>query len=127
MLIHRCYILWGSKKIVLWILGVAALTLNGISSRSRFIPVISTASSDDGSALAFTTVIMECVGWSDPNKPNVFFSALKVDRGSWIAIAGFDALLSLATGGRIWWISREVRQHMGPQAHQMYKAIVVTV
>ncbi|KAJ8077912.1 hypothetical protein PM082_002353 [Marasmius tenuissimus] len=107
MLIHRCYILWGSSKILLYIVGGAAFVLNGIS---------------------ITTPIMGAVGLTDPRMVQVYVTAKRIDNGNTTAIAVFNALLTLLTAGKIWWITREARRNMGMSIHSVqYKAIVAAI
>ncbi|KAK1224583.1 hypothetical protein PQX77_012513 [Marasmius sp. AFHP31] len=53
--------------------------------------------------------------------------AANLNFGVEIAIAVFNALLSLLTAGRIWWISREARQHMGATVQKKYNTIVAVI
>ncbi|KAK1217584.1 hypothetical protein PQX77_019753 [Marasmius sp. AFHP31] len=107
MLIHRFYVLWGSRKVVLFALGFMGITLNGIS---------------------FATAFLGSIGSSDFNKfGDVYLVSGKIDYGNGIALAVFNGILSLLTAGRIWWISREARQHMGMPTHARYRQIVTII
>ncbi|KAJ8079841.1 hypothetical protein PM082_016666 [Marasmius tenuissimus] len=106
MLIHRCYVVWGSRKIVLYPIGFAACVLN---------------------SLYLATAIAGSIGLNDHNKRREYATVASIDRGNSVAIAVFNTLLSLFTGGRIWWISREARQHMGTPVHARYRAIVAAI
>ncbi|KAJ8077834.1 hypothetical protein PM082_002274 [Marasmius tenuissimus] len=106
MLIHRCYVLWGSKKIFLYGLALVAFVINGI-----------------GLAIC----IMVPVGLGVPSKRDIFLVANTIGGGWSIASAVFNGLLSLLTAGRIWWVSREARQQMGAQVNARYKAIVAAI
>ncbi|KAK1223924.1 hypothetical protein PQX77_013203 [Marasmius sp. AFHP31] len=106
MLIHRCYIVWGSNKVLLYTFIVGAFVLNGI-----------------GLAIS----ILASLGLGRPSLYNLYLTAKTMNIGWSITNAVFNGLLSLLTGGRIWWISREARRHMGTSIHAKYKAIVAAV
>ncbi|KAK1224367.1 hypothetical protein PQX77_012728 [Marasmius sp. AFHP31] len=107
MLIHRCYVLWGFSKIVLFTLGSVGIILNGISLAMSF---------------------MTSIGASDFSKfQDVLHIGVKIDHGNQIAVAVFNMILSLLAAGRIWWISHEARQHMGMSTHARYHEIVTII
>ncbi|KAK1217926.1 hypothetical protein PQX77_019401 [Marasmius sp. AFHP31] len=113
MLIHRCYIVWESSRILLYSLSSAASILNGIQ---------------------IAVSIITSVANVDPSVKPLARTARRVGNGCQIAIAMFSALLSLLTvvlmgllASRIWWISREARRHMGMPVHARYKAIVAAL
>ncbi|KAJ8077627.1 hypothetical protein PM082_002059 [Marasmius tenuissimus] len=105
MLIHRCYILWGSKKIMLYVLGVAAFVIN---------------------AIGLAGSVADSVGIGTSQK-YLYMTGEHIILGWMIATIIFNSLLSLSTAGRIWWISREARQHMGPTVHARYRTIVAVI
>ncbi|KAF9256102.1 hypothetical protein L218DRAFT_848124, partial [Marasmius fiardii PR-910] len=74
--------------------------------------------------LAFLAVVT--MGLSIPND-RLYSTASTIDKGGLIAIAVFQVLLGLLTGGRIWWISREVRRLMGRSANARYNSIVAII
>ncbi|KAF9256583.1 hypothetical protein L218DRAFT_192192 [Marasmius fiardii PR-910] len=104
MLIHRCCVLWQSR-IMMYLLAFLAVVVNGINL---------------GSVIAAT------MGLSIPND-RLYSTALTIDYGGLIATAVFQVLLALLTGGRIWWISREVRRLMGPSTNARYNSIVAII
>ncbi|KAK1223920.1 hypothetical protein PQX77_013199 [Marasmius sp. AFHP31] len=106
MLIHRCYVIWGSSKIMMYTLAFMAVTIHGIALASN---------------------IMSAVGLSDIAMRDVHLMGVRIDNGDLIAVAVFNGILSLLTGGRIWWISRAARQQMGAKFHARYKDIVVAI
>ncbi|KAJ8083474.1 hypothetical protein PM082_009348 [Marasmius tenuissimus] len=109
MLIHRCYVIWNSNKLILYPLALVTIVLNSI---------------DLGSIVALT------IGLSDTSKSSkyrLYERASKVDLGAVIAIAAFQLLLALMTGARIWWITRQARLTMGRPTTTRYKAIVAIV
>ncbi|KAK1223923.1 hypothetical protein PQX77_013202 [Marasmius sp. AFHP31] len=105
MMVHRCYIIWGSNQILGYTLGLVALALNGIS---------------------IATAILGPIGLSSPAMKHLLTIGTLIDYGDTIAVAAFNGLLSLLTGGRIWWISREARR-FEKLAHTKYKAIVSVI
>ncbi|KAF9256572.1 hypothetical protein L218DRAFT_191657 [Marasmius fiardii PR-910] len=104
MLIHRCCVIWQSR-IMMYLLAFLAVVVNGIYLAS---------------AIAAT------MGMSIPND-RLYSTASTIDKGGSIAIAVFQVLLALLTGGRIWWISREVRRLMGRSANARYNSIVAII
>ncbi|KAK1229644.1 hypothetical protein PQX77_007280 [Marasmius sp. AFHP31] len=107
MLIHRCYIIWGSNRILLYALSVVGIILNAIS---------------------FTTATMVSVAESDlPKLRYVNSIAGNIDHGNMLAILVFNLLLSLLTAGRIWWITREARRQAEMPVQAKYKAIVAAI
>ncbi|KAJ8079709.1 hypothetical protein PM082_016530 [Marasmius tenuissimus] len=77
MLIHRCYIVWGSKKILLNPLGLAAFVLN---------------------CLLVADAIIIAIALSIPAVEHLEGKVFTIDSGVSIAIAVFNAILSLLTG-----------------------------
>ncbi|KAK1228016.1 hypothetical protein PQX77_008958 [Marasmius sp. AFHP31] len=118
MLIHRCYIVWGSKKVLLYPLSFSAFVLN-CTDLLAF----------PGQSLSFLVAdaIMMAVALSIPAVEHLEEKVFTIDTGVSIAIAVFNAILSLLTGGRIWWISREARRLMGSPVHARYSAIVAAI
>ncbi|KAK1223224.1 hypothetical protein PQX77_013903 [Marasmius sp. AFHP31] len=106
MLIHRCYVVWGSNRILLYVLIGGAFVSNG---------------------LQFATVIMISVTVDFASMISLYRTARAINNGCSILTAVFNGLLSLATAWRIWWISREARQQMGMPIHAKYKTIVAVI
>ncbi|KAG7086146.1 hypothetical protein E1B28_002105 [Marasmius oreades] len=110
MLIHRCYIIWNSKKLVLYPLALIAFILNGI---------------DLGCIIAIS------FGLSNLSKESnsiLIIKALSLDStGVAISIVAFQIILAFITGGRIWWISYEARKMMGKSTHTKYKTMVIII
>ncbi|KAK1223956.1 hypothetical protein PQX77_013164 [Marasmius sp. AFHP31] len=107
MLIHRCYILWESSRIVLYTLGTVGTILNGISLATAFMCSIGDSNVDTLGA--------------------VYDTCVAIDRPNSMAIAVFNGLLSLLTAGRIWWVSREARRHIDMPVSARHKAIVAAI
>ncbi|KAG7100281.1 hypothetical protein E1B28_002054 [Marasmius oreades] len=106
MLIHRCYVLWGSNRIFLYVLAFIAFVLNG---------------------LGIAVSIMVVIGLGEPSKRDIFIVANTIGGGWSITSAVFNGLLSLLTAGRIWWVSREARQLMGTRVNARYKTIFAAI
>ncbi|KAJ8077826.1 hypothetical protein PM082_002265 [Marasmius tenuissimus] len=71
---------------------------------------------------------MVAIGAAIPSKQAALYDTGKrIDMAVSIAIATFNGLLSLLTGGRIWWISREARKDMGRPVHERYKVFVAAI
>ncbi|KAK1221979.1 hypothetical protein PQX77_015201 [Marasmius sp. AFHP31] len=108
MLVHRCYILWGSRSFILYALGGTSLVLNGIYLATAIMVIIS--------RYRLSTL------------QHIFIQGVQIDAGNSIAIAVFNSFLSLLTAGRIWWISQEVGRHSGVlQLQPRHKAIVTAI
>ncbi|KAF9259991.1 hypothetical protein L218DRAFT_628781 [Marasmius fiardii PR-910] len=82
MLIHRCCVIWQSR-IMMYLLAFLAVVVNGIYLGST---------------------IAETMGLSIPNY-RLYSTASTINNGGLTAIAVFQVLLALLTGGQIWWIS----------------------
>ncbi|KAJ8074383.1 hypothetical protein PM082_015283 [Marasmius tenuissimus] len=95
ILMYRCYIIWGSRKrvIVLPLFAVVPFSVVG-----------------------FTGVIMYGIGNKDQAVPSNLDLVVRGDMLEMIymiASASVNALLTLLTAGRIWWITKEARTLMG--------------
>ncbi|KAK1215405.1 hypothetical protein PQX77_021980, partial [Marasmius sp. AFHP31] len=79
MIIHRCYVLWGFSRIVLYILGGMGIILNGIS---------------------LSTAFMGSIGQSNLDKfEHVYLTNERLDHGNMVAVAAFNGLLSRGESG----------------------------
>ncbi|KAG7098057.1 hypothetical protein E1B28_000031 [Marasmius oreades] len=109
MLIHRCYRIFNSNKLVLFTLGFSACILNGI---------------DLGCIIAIT------IGYgssSKPDNPNLIMKVQSIDNGVVIGIAIFQTILTFLTGGRIWWITHQARKLMGGSTCTRYNNIIAII
>ncbi|THU89583.1 hypothetical protein K435DRAFT_677590, partial [Dendrothele bispora CBS 962.96] len=88
MLIHRCHVIWGSRKRIGYPLFFISIVLNKLK-------------------LLNTGGIMN----------STFF----------VCIAVFNTVLTLMTGIRIWWITRQARALMGSEVDQRYRTIVAII
>ncbi|KAG7092851.1 hypothetical protein E1B28_009165 [Marasmius oreades] len=88
ILIHRCYVVWGSKKRILVPMIVASFVVNLISSTGAIVQIIGFRDSriESNTALTGIGAELEAVGF--------------------ITSAVFNLMLTLSTAGRIWWITR---------------------
>ncbi|KAG7096209.1 hypothetical protein E1B28_003660 [Marasmius oreades] len=109
MLIHRCYLIFNSNKLVLFPLVVAACILNGIDLGCIIVIIIGFGSS------------------SKPGNHYLVFKASSIDNGVAIGIVVFQIILASLTGGRIWWITRQARQLMGGSTRTRYNDIVAII
>ncbi|KAK7032482.1 hypothetical protein VNI00_013050 [Paramarasmius palmivorus] len=130
MLIHRCYVIWGSRKRVALILGVLSLAIN---------------------AFGIVTIVQSGIGISNTNsesKYQLFLRASTLNTGYNIANAIINVIITSMTGllfnlhgfipyqwhdadslqaGRIWWITRQARAVMGAVVNHRYKTIVAII
>ncbi|KAJ8077833.1 hypothetical protein PM082_002273 [Marasmius tenuissimus] len=103
MLIHRCWVLWHFNKRVLVSLAVPAIVLN---------------------ILWLATGILAIAACAIGDSPNIQMMADRIAQGTGFSIAIFNSVLSLMTGGRVWWMSRATsEQTIAPR----YKAIIAAI
>ncbi|KAG7086144.1 hypothetical protein E1B28_002103 [Marasmius oreades] len=109
MLIYRCYLIFNSNKLVLFLLVLAASVLNGID---------------------LGCIIVAIIGYGNSSKPENIHLRLKasfIDNGAEIGIAVFQIILTFLTGGRIWWITRQARQSIRGSTYTRYNDIVAII
>ncbi|KAI3616735.1 hypothetical protein WG66_017150 [Moniliophthora roreri] len=109
MLLHRCYVIWGSSK---WI----AFPFIFIMLSLAICEIVAS--------------VFEVIGISntaDPAKVQVLLQGNTIDTAFWLAEMGVNIILTLLTAGRIWWISQEARKHMGPAIKTKYNTIVAII
>ncbi|ESK80982.1 hypothetical protein Moror_7629 [Moniliophthora roreri MCA 2997] len=109
MLLHRCYVIWGSSK---WI-------------AFPFIFIVLSLAICEIVASAFEVIGIS--NTADPVKVQVLLQGNTIDIAFWLAEMGVNIILTLLTAGRIWWISREARKHMGPAIKTKYNTIVAII
>ncbi|KAI3618085.1 hypothetical protein WG66_005660 [Moniliophthora roreri] len=93
MLIHRCYLIWGSKKRIAIPLIVASALTNVVGLVGAIMITIGESDKTIDSNLALYKVGSTIVATYQTASPTVNF------------------ILSFLTAGRIWWIHRQVRAH----------------
>ncbi|KAG7087577.1 hypothetical protein E1B28_013531 [Marasmius oreades] len=97
-LVHRCYVVWDSRKLVLYPLAFLSFAINAILLGSGIRALVDYFT--ESSLLTLS---------NDIN--NVAF----------VTAACFNFILTLLTAGRIWWITREARKVMGKGIDTRYK------
>ncbi|KAK1217558.1 hypothetical protein PQX77_019787 [Marasmius sp. AFHP31] len=106
MLVHRCYILWGSRSLC-------------ISVNEEFV--------QPGIYLATAMMVITAQSRLSTLR-HIHNQGRQIDDGNSIALSVFNGFLTLLTAGRIWWISREVGRHSGVlQLWPRHKAIVAAI
>ncbi|KAL0060698.1 hypothetical protein AAF712_012521 [Marasmius tenuissimus] len=104
MLIHRCYVIWESRKMIAYPLAIISVIINGLMVGS------------------YVVLRLNSAGVKLPE--GAFMKANNINNGAFIAAAGFNFLLTLITAGRIWYITREARKVLGSPIRSRYKTIV---
>ncbi|KAJ8088124.1 hypothetical protein PM082_013675 [Marasmius tenuissimus] len=95
MLIHRCYIIWGRRKRV----AIPLIILSAISS-----------------LLFLGASVTAAVGYGNRRFKWGVTLAIYADALKFLGVivsAGVNVLVTLLTAGRIWWINRQSRAHLG--------------
>ncbi|ESK87371.1 hypothetical protein Moror_11705 [Moniliophthora roreri MCA 2997] len=109
MLLHRCYVIWGSSK---WI-------------AFPFIFIILSLAICEIVASAF--IVTGISNTADPAKVQLYLQGGTIDVAFWLAEMGVNIILTLLTASRIWWISHEAWKHMGPAIKTKYNTIVAII
>ncbi|KAJ8075320.1 hypothetical protein PM082_019658 [Marasmius tenuissimus] len=103
-LVHRCYVVWNSRKLVLYPLAFFSFAINAILLGAGIPALVG----------YFTQATLRTL-------------ANDVNSAAFVAAACFNFILTLMTAGRIWWISREARNIMGKDIDSQYKTVVKIV
>ncbi|ESK86187.1 hypothetical protein Moror_16692 [Moniliophthora roreri MCA 2997] len=109
MLIHRCYIIWGSQKRIGIPLVLGCFVVHSVG---------------------FASAVMIPISFVNRNNPSSFELLDKASRmsdGYFAANAAINGVITLLTAGRIWYITRRIRATMGQQIDQRYKTIVAII
>uniref|UniRef100_A0A0W0FUP4 Uncharacterized protein n=1 Tax=Moniliophthora roreri TaxID=221103 RepID=A0A0W0FUP4_MONRR len=109
MLLHRCYVIWGSSK---WI-------------AFPFIFVMLSLAICEIVASIF--VIIGISNYADPAKVQLLLQGSTIDTAFWLAEMGVNIILTMLTAGRIWWISQEAQKYLGPAIKTKYNTIVAII
>ncbi|KAI3601629.1 hypothetical protein WG66_003062 [Moniliophthora roreri] len=109
MLLHYCYVIWGSSK---WI-------------AFPFIFIMLSLAICEIVAIAF--LVIGISNTADSAKVQIFLQSNTIDTVFQLADMGVNIMLTLLTAGRIWWISREACRHMGPAIKTKYNTIVAII
>ncbi|KAK7441036.1 hypothetical protein VKT23_016818 [Stygiomarasmius scandens] len=107
MLIHRCHVIWGSRKRIGYPLFLISILLNAVALASIVMYEIGARHIETKLKLLNTGGIMN----------STFF----------VCIAVFNTFLTVMTASRIWWITRQARALMGDEVDQRYRTIVAIV
>ncbi|THU81271.1 hypothetical protein K435DRAFT_972404 [Dendrothele bispora CBS 962.96] len=106
MLIHRCYVIWGSQKRIGLPLIILSFMINGLGLAINLIDIAETSHRE----LSYLRPI-------DLTMSNVFD----------ISNAVVNSFLTLMTAGRIWWISRQARPMLETERVKKYNTIVAVI
>ncbi|ESK86786.1 hypothetical protein Moror_15148 [Moniliophthora roreri MCA 2997] len=109
MLLHRCYVIWGSSKRILFPMIFVMLSL-------AICDIVATVLS-----------VIGINNYADPVNQRLYIQGSIIDEGFWWANMGVNIILTLLTAGRIWWISHEARKYMGPAIKTKYNTIVAII
>uniref|UniRef100_A0A0W0FWL0 Uncharacterized protein n=1 Tax=Moniliophthora roreri TaxID=221103 RepID=A0A0W0FWL0_MONRR len=109
MLLHRCYIIWGSSKWIAFPLIFVMLSLAICEIVACVFLVIGISNS------------------ADPTKVWLYHQGITIDTVFWLANMGVNVILTLLTAGRIWWITQEAWKQMGPAIKTKYNTIVTII
>ncbi|KAK1222754.1 hypothetical protein PQX77_014394 [Marasmius sp. AFHP31] len=105
LMVHRCYIIWGYNKWILYSFGFVIVVTDTIDL-----------------VLSAVTIVAYQHYHIDLYK--------RYDSIGWvlgIISTAYQSLLTLLTAGRIWWTVREVGQITGSRVHARYRIIIATI
>ncbi|KAK1221019.1 hypothetical protein PQX77_016182 [Marasmius sp. AFHP31] len=81
-----------------------------------------------GLCISFATAFMTSIRLANYDKfRKMYLVEVKIDQANNIALAVFNGLLSLLAAGRIWWISRDARHHMGVPVQARYQTVSTVI
>ncbi|KAL0575369.1 hypothetical protein V5O48_006600 [Marasmius crinis-equi] len=130
MLIHRCYVIWGYRKIVGYSLGVLSFMINVTGLASNIMSDFASSNTYDSSrehVFDVSSTTFNAYYYSNA----VFNSILTLITGNVFSSGFFErtAVLNIhdIKAGRIWWITRQARASLGKAVQQRYKTIVVII
>ncbi|THU93224.1 hypothetical protein K435DRAFT_967402 [Dendrothele bispora CBS 962.96] len=104
VLVFRLYIIWGSRKSVVFVPAIIAILDN----------------------CAFVSAMILAIVGTYQNREDLIFIAANLENAFLLANAGINALFTLLIAGRIYWIRREVRALIGHESvKQNYRAIAI--
>ncbi|KAK1231350.1 hypothetical protein PQX77_005531 [Marasmius sp. AFHP31] len=98
ILVHRCYVVWNSSKVVLYPSAFLSFAIN---------------------ATLLGAGIPALVGYFTEQSLRTL--ANDINSAAFVAAACFNFVLTMMTAGRIWWITREARKVMGKDISLGYK------
>ncbi|ESK85685.1 hypothetical protein Moror_9912 [Moniliophthora roreri MCA 2997] len=109
MLLYRCYVIWGSSKRI-------AFPLIFLMFSLTICEIVASA--------------LQVIGGNNATNParwRLYVQGATIDEAFWVANMGINIILTLLTAGRIWWISREARKHLGPASKIKYNMVVAVI
>uniref|UniRef100_A0A0W0G6F1 Uncharacterized protein n=1 Tax=Moniliophthora roreri TaxID=221103 RepID=A0A0W0G6F1_MONRR len=109
MLIHRCYVIWSSKKRVGVPLVVASLGTNALGLIAAIIQAVAIADTSTDSA------------------HSLYLLGNTLNAGYLISSAIVNSLITLLTAGRIWWTHRQVRDHGVHSSDRLVQRVSVII
>ncbi|KAJ8085707.1 hypothetical protein PM082_004525 [Marasmius tenuissimus] len=105
LMVHRCYVIWGRSKRILYPFGFVALVTDTIA-------IVLSAIFVSAYHLSNTSLFMRSAG-------TIYVLV--------IISTVYISLLTLLTAGRIWWTVRQVGQITGSRVYTKYKILVATI
>ncbi|KAK1216594.1 hypothetical protein PQX77_020768 [Marasmius sp. AFHP31] len=103
LMVHRCYVIWGHSKWILYPFGLVAFVTDG-----------------------FVLYVIEIIAYQYNNHA-LFIRLFKIGSVFVVISAVYASLLTLLTAGRIWWTVRQVEQITGNRIYTRYKIFVATI
>ncbi|KAL0567276.1 hypothetical protein V5O48_014719 [Marasmius crinis-equi] len=123
MLIHRCNTVWGSGRRSMYLLIATSVILNG----KNFQPSSSQFLTSPVQAIGLASAVMWTI-WADdlnvPNAANLFVDSVNLNGAYSITNGTFNFVITAMTGGRIWWLLRQVRYHGEPKNLPKYRRVL---
>uniref|UniRef100_A0A0W0G9H2 Uncharacterized protein n=1 Tax=Moniliophthora roreri TaxID=221103 RepID=A0A0W0G9H2_MONRR len=108
ILIHRCYILYGSRKALFGVLIFLSFSTNG---------VVAAAIKLKGQ----TSGLIDQSNWA------FFLQGTNLQVAYYCVNAGVNGCLTLILAGRIWWMGQQTREYLGPTADRRYRAVAAVI
>ncbi|ESK85361.1 hypothetical protein Moror_5963 [Moniliophthora roreri MCA 2997] len=107
MLLHRCYVIWGYSKRVVFpiIFFMVSLTVCYVIGAT------------------FTIIGASNYG----AKQQLYDKGNIIEEAYWFASIGISIILTGLTAGRIWWVSRGPQKHMEPAIRAKYNMIIAII
>ncbi|KAK1226998.1 hypothetical protein PQX77_010007 [Marasmius sp. AFHP31] len=93
-LVQRCYVLWGSKKMILYAFAFVVLVVDGMRFMSTAVMIAAYRRQDTA----------------------LYQKPFDVTQSLVIVTVAYDSILTLMIAGRIWWIHREASEQMASES-----------
>uniref|UniRef100_A0A0W0G8D3 Uncharacterized protein n=1 Tax=Moniliophthora roreri TaxID=221103 RepID=A0A0W0G8D3_MONRR len=107
--IHRCHIIWGSRKRIGIPLFLVSFVVNAIGLAAAIV------------------VTVGSLNYEDDRFRSVYATGGRIRSGFFVTNAVFNSILTLMTAGRIWWITRKARKLLGQSVDREYNTIVAAI